>query len=118
MDRHPARHARIHPARQTALTDIEFCIWAGDALPGEQKTYHIGFLSIDCCQPSTILGATEHARINGLARSARWAFEMGLVHLVQRRLGPNHFAYIAIARPKPRARRVDLADLLAVQEAA
>ena len=29
------------------------------------------------------------------------AAEERLVHLVQARLGPDHFAYIAVARPKP-----------------
>ena len=47
------------------------------------------------------------------------AAEQGLVHLVQERTGPDQFAYIAVARPKPKAAAVSLsALLLAEQEAA
>ena len=37
-----------------------------------------------------------------LARRAAWAFDEGLVHLVQRRNGPDDFSYFAIKRPRPR----------------
>ena len=40
------------------------------------------------------------------------------MHLVQERLGPDLFAYIAIARPKPRHAEVSLASLLVDAEAA
>ena len=36
------------------------------------------------------------------AAAALRAAEQGLVHLVQARIGPDQFAYIAIARAKPR----------------
>jgi hypothetical protein len=35
---------------------------------------------------------------NRLARRAWWAAEQGLVHLVQRRNGPDDFSYLAVAR--------------------
>ena len=40
------------------------------------------------------------------------------MHLVQERLGPDLFAYIAIARPKPKRAEVSLAALLVDAEAA
>jgi hypothetical protein len=40
------------------------------------------------------------------------------VHLVQERLGPDLFACIAIARPKPKHAEVSLAALLVDAEAA
>ena len=40
-----------------------------------------------------------------LARRAAWAFGEGLVHLVQRRNGPNDFSYLAIKRTRPRTTR-------------
>ena len=47
-----------------------------------------------------------------LALRAYWAAEQRLVHLVQERLGPDLFAYLAIARPKPKHAEVSLAALL------
>ena len=42
----------------------------------------------------------------GLAHhGAVWAFDEGLVHLVQRRIGHGEFAYLAIRRPRPRTAR-------------
>ena len=46
------------------------------------------------------------------------AFEADLVHLVQVRLGPDRFAYLAIARTKPHRTPVPLARLLEDAEAA
>ncbi len=40
------------------------------------------------------------------------------MHLVQERLGPDLFAYVAIAWPKPRHAEVSLASLLVDAEAA
>ena len=40
-----------------------------------------------------------------VARRALWAFDEGLVHLVQRRIGHGEFAYIASRRPRPRTAR-------------
>ena len=35
------------PAKTRPLTDIEFCAWIGQAVPGDQLEYHRGFLGID-----------------------------------------------------------------------
>ncbi|HHY48931.1 MAG TPA: hypothetical protein GYA10_04205, partial [Alphaproteobacteria bacterium] len=48
-----------------------------------------------------------------LADAAFRAFEAGLVHLAQLRLGPDRFAYLAIARGRPRNTPVPFARLLA-----
>jgi hypothetical protein len=54
-----------------------------------------------------------------MAARAWWAAEQRLVHLLQERLGPDLFAYIAIARPKPKPNaEVSLAALLVDAEAA
>lgn len=53
-----------------------------------------------------------------LGSRAFWPAEQGLVHVVQERTDPDHFAYIAVARPKPKAAAVSpCALLLAEQEA-
>lgn len=104
--------------RSSPLTDLEFCAWAGEALPGDWLEYHRGFLAIDTVPDVCALLPEDRRRLVALAECARWASSHRMVHLVQRRLGRDQFAYIAIARPKPLARRVELAALLAGREAA
>ncbi len=85
------------------LTDIEFCAWLGQAVPGDRLEYHRGLLVVDTADSiKSPLCAVDRVRLNGLARIVHRAFELGLVHLVQVRLGTDRFAYLAIARPKKR----------------
>jgi len=100
------------------LTDITFCAWVGQAAPGDWLEYHRGFLGIDVMPGMSTLSDKDRQRLATLARAAFRACEAGLVHLVQQRLGPDRFAYFAIARPKPRATPVPLDRLLAEPEAA
>lgn len=107
------------PARTPhPLSDIEFCAWIGQAMPGDQLEYHRGFLVIDTTAVISTLTEPDRRRLTALASAAHRAFEAGLVHLVQARLGLNRFAYLAIARTKPRAAPVPLARLLSDAEAA
>ena len=53
-----------------------------------------------------------------LGQAALGAFEKGLVHLVQERVGPDRFAYIAVARPRPKAAAPSLSALLLEERAA
>ncbi len=106
------------PARPRPLTDIEFCAWIGQAMPGDRLEYHRGFLGIDTTAVISTLPEPDRRRLAALADAAHRAFEAGLVHLVQLRLGTDRFAYLAIARTRPRNAPVPLARLLAEQEAA
>ncbi|MCB8836165.1 hypothetical protein [Aurantimonas sp. VKM B-3413] len=109
----------VVPARvQRAFTDLEFCVWIGQASPGEQFEYHAGFLSVDAAAVMSRLQETDRRRLSALAAATRRASDAKLVHLVQRRLGPNRFAYVAIARPKPRTNPIPLSSLLTQPEAA
>lgn len=84
------------------LTEIQFCAWVAQALPGDRLEYHRGFLVIDSFPGLSKLGENERHELTLLAKRAIWTEGQGLVHLVQERLGPNLFSYLAIARPKPR----------------
>lgn len=106
------------PARPRPLTDIEFCAWIGQAMPGDRLEYHHGFLGIDTTAVISTLPEPDRRRLAALASAAHRAFEAGLVHLVQVRLGPDRFAYLAIARTKPRRTPVSLASILEDAEAA
>lgn len=86
-----------HPVPRP-FTEIAFCAWVGLALPGDTIVYHRGFLALDREDGSS--GHPEATQLRRLADRARWAAEAGLVHLVQRRLGPDRFAYLAVARRK------------------
>jgi len=85
------------------LSEIEFCAWIGQADAGARLEYHRGFLAQDTIAIASSLPEKELAELRKLANRAFWAFEAGLVHLVQERLATDRFAYIAIARPKPKS---------------
>jgi hypothetical protein len=100
------------------LTEMEFAGWVGAAAPGDRLEYHRGFLAVDLILPFSGQSDPERVELRRLALRAWWAAEQRLVHLVQERLGPGHFAYIAIARPRPKRTEVTLAALLVDPDAA
>lgn len=98
--------------RRVALTEIEFCAWVAQAAPGDRLEYHRGFLALDVLPLPGALPENERRELKRLGSRAFWAAEQSLVHLVQRREGPDDFAYLAIARLKPKAAEVSLSALL------
>ena len=97
---------------------MDFAGWVGAAAPGDRLEYHRGFLTVDTIPMISKLPETDRAALKQVRGRAWWASEQRLVHLVQERLGPDLFAYIAIARPKPKRAEVSLAALLVDAEAA
>ncbi len=87
------------------ISEISFCAWIAQAESGEPLTYHQGFLVVDADPVLSKLPVDQRLALRALASAAFRAEEQGLVHLVQQRLGTDRFAYIAIARPKPRSPR-------------
>jgi len=100
------------------LTELEFCGWMGQAAPGDRLEYHRGYLVLDTYPLFSALDDKARGALAKLAARAFRAAEAGLVHLVQERVGPDEFAYIAIARPKPVAAEASLSALLLESEAA
>jgi hypothetical protein len=100
------------------LTEIEFCAWVAKAVPGDRLEYHRGFLVLDVFPMFARLPDQQRAELARLGSRAFWAAEAGLVHLVQERTGPDQFAYIAVARPKPKAAAVSLSALLLAEQQA
>ena len=82
-----------------ALSEIEFCAWVAQAVPGDRLEYHRGFLALDTFPTAARLSDERRKVLSRLGFRAFWAAEQGLVHLVQERTGPDQFAYIAVARP-------------------
>ena len=88
------------------------------AVPGDRLEYHRGFLGIDTTAVISTLPEPERRRLGALASAAYRAFDAAMVHLVQVRVGPDRFAYLAIARTKPRHAPVSFTQLIATEEAA
>jgi hypothetical protein len=107
--------ARLTPAMACAhgqsapvaggITEISFCAWIAQAEAGEVLIYHQGFLVVDTDPVLSKLRGDERLALRALASAAFRAEVQGLVHLVQQRLAMDRFAYIAIARPKPKSPR-------------
>ncbi len=96
------------------LTEIQFCAWVAQALPGDRLEYHRGFLVLDTFPGLSKLGDNERTELALLRKRAFWTEAQGLVHLVQERLGPDLFSYLAIARPKTRGTNEAVTQLAAV----
>jgi len=100
-------------AAQLLLTEAQFCAWIGQSAPGTTIQYHCGFLAIDTVRASSDLVEPDRKELVRVGRRAWWAAEKNLVHVVQRRLGPDCFAYLAVARARPKKLHATLLTLLA-----
>jgi len=94
----PAHVAPIH----ASTDEIGFCAWVAQAEPSETLVYHRGFLAVDAVGIVSKLSSDQQRALRLVATAALRAAEQDLVHLVQARIGPDQFAYIAVARRKPR----------------
>ena len=92
----------IFGAAGPALDEIGLSAWIAQAAPGETLVYHRGFLAADAAAVISKLPPEQQRALRLVASAALRAAEQGLVHLVQARIGPDQFAYIAVARAKPR----------------
>ena len=100
------------------LTDIDFLAWITTAEPRAALEYHRGFLCVDCAELVSHLETRDRKRLLTLSDVAARAERAGLVHLVQRRVAIDIFAYLAIARPRPRHKATALTALLEAGEGA
>ena len=91
----------LHGASGPEIDEIALAAWIAQAEPGDSLVYHRGFLAVDATSVISKLSAERQRTLQLVAAAARRAAEQNLVHLVQSRLGPDAFAYIAVARPKP-----------------
>ena len=105
------------PASPPRLTEIDLCAWVAQAEPGDVLEYHRGALAIDRLPAMSKLPRTECDHVDALAERAWAAAEQRLVHLVQHRLGPDRFSYLAISRPKPRNAEAALSAVLLAEAA-
>ena len=92
----------IFGAAGPALDEVGLSAWIAQAVPGDTLVYHRGFLAVDATSVTSKLPSEQKRALRLVASAALRAAEKGLVHLVQARIGPDQFAYIAIARTEPR----------------
>jgi hypothetical protein len=98
----PGVGASQPPSDDPCIGEIDFCAWVAQAMAGERLVYHRGFLAFDAMALLSDLPSGRQRALRDVAAAAMRAAEQDLVHLVQARLGPSQFAYIAVARRKPK----------------
>lgn len=84
--------------------------WLRQARTGDAFEYHRGLLTVDRTAFGSLASEAARDALSELAKLAWHLAAEGRVHLVQRRLAPGDFSYLAIARPPatsqhPEARR-------------
>lgn len=84
------------------LTEASLCSWLGAAAPGDSIVYHRGALARQICPQVNCLPEPERTALRRLAARAWKLAELGLADIVQRRHGDEDYAYILIARRRPR----------------
>lgn len=77
------------------------CDRVTDAVPGDVIVYHVGFLARDRYAAISKLTEEQRLELDALADCAARLAEGGWVHLLQRRIGLECFAYLVIVRPRP-----------------
>lgn len=82
-----------------AVSEITLMAWVDAAEPGACLVYHRGFLVVDTTPNVSTLGKAALEGLRATASAAYRLSELGRIHLLQARLGPDRFAYLAIARP-------------------
>jgi hypothetical protein len=69
------------------------------AVPGEVIIYHVGMLAPDRTRIVSTLSDQERLALHAVATCAMRLADAGWAHLLQRRVGPERFAYLLIVRP-------------------
>ena len=104
--------SQTNPSAMRRLTETMFCAWLGQAHPGDALIYHRGLLALDASISSQTPKSDARRELARVARRAWWAASQGLIHLLQRRNGPDDFTYLAIARPRPKELPATLSSVL------
>ncbi len=92
-------------ARNVVLNEHDLGARVAVAMPGDIMTYHVGMLARDRWPSSFVLTEERRITLNAVANRVRKLADAGWVHLLQRRVGDECFAYLLVVRPRPRLRR-------------
>jgi hypothetical protein len=83
----------------------DLCDRLVESRPGDVITYHVGVLARDRAPETQMLPPERCRELGTLANRVLELAEAGWVHLLQRRLGEECFAYLLVVRPRPRSGR-------------
>jgi hypothetical protein len=90
----------VHGAQRLPLTRQQFEAWLRQAAPGDRLVYHRGYLAVDRARGSTRLSEPDRRELGAVAKAALILAERGEIHLIQRRVEPGDFSYLAVkSRP-------------------
>lgn len=93
------------------LDEAGLCARIFEAQPGERIEYHRGFLGLDRSPLGQHADRQTRSTISRTADRALALAEKGAVHLVQKRLAPECFSYLAVVRLRRRQVEQHSADL-------
>ena len=112
--------ASISPTNAVRLASLDeagLCARVFEAKPGERIEYHRGFLGLDRSPLSQHADRQSRSTISRTADRALALAEKGAVHLVQKRLAPECFSYLAVVRRRQKRVERHLGDLPVVDQA-
>lgn len=105
-------HVRpIHPqpvpagASTVLIDEATLCALVADASAGTTITYYVGHLAHDRLPVTQALEPLACRALSAVANRALRLAEAGWAHLVQRRLGPDCWAYLLVVRSRGREQR-------------
>lgn len=99
----------------SVLDEVQFCAWVAQGKPGDTLAYHQGFLAVDLGPLSRTLPEAQCMVLNRMRTRAFSLAQRGFLHLVQHRLAPDQFLYVAIVRPRASAAPIPLAKLMSTE---
>ncbi len=105
------------PSTSLLVMEVALCRWLGASRPGDKLIYHRGFLAVDTDPTASRLLEVERAELARVGKRGLWAAERRLACLVQRRHGPNDYAYVIVARQRPKSVVVPLLRLISAEVA-
>lgn len=83
-------------SKRLTLTKQEFEAWHRQAAPGDRVVYHRGYLAVDRVRNSGGLSEQDRRELLAVAKAALVLAEQDEIHLLQRRLEPGSYSYIAV----------------------
>ncbi|MFN4016727.1 MAG: hypothetical protein ACK4JB_15410 [Reyranella sp.] len=99
----------------SVLDEVQFCAWVAQGEAGDTLAYHQGFLAVDLGPLSRTMPEAQRTVLNRMRTRAFSLAQRGFLHLVQHRLAPDQFLYVAIVRPRASAAPVSLATLMSTE---
>ena len=93
---HTTKNRSLTP--KDVMNDVDLCVWVADARPGDSITYYTGHLSRDRLSHNEGYSEALRRKIGDLGNAAWMLGAENWVHLLQRRVAPGCWDYIAVRK--------------------